>query len=104
MSLLFFQCSQTCGGGTKRRVVVCQTTAEEESGEAGSSEADSGEDGSERCDRAKKPPEVFHCNTEPCPRWNFGAWGEVRPYFLRKIPYLQFTRPYLCYEKIPYLL
>ncbi|XP_075065170.1 A disintegrin and metalloproteinase with thrombospondin motifs 20 [Mixophyes fleayi] len=54
-------CSSTCAGGFERRVVVCQ-------------------DGEGRisnfCDEATKPAESRHCDSGPCPRWNYGSWGE----------------------------
>ncbi|KAJ7407992.1 hypothetical protein WISP_123543 [Willisornis vidua] len=55
------QCSSTCAGGFHRRVVVCQ----DEEGRSAS-----------YCDEATKPPESRHCDSGPCPQWNFGNWGE----------------------------
>ncbi|XP_053880611.1 A disintegrin and metalloproteinase with thrombospondin motifs 20 isoform X2 [Malaclemys terrapin pileata] len=54
-------CSSTCAGGFQRRVVVCQDV-----------------DGisANHCDEATKPPESRHCDSGPCPRWNYGNWGE----------------------------
>uniref|UniRef100_A0A8C0GEP6 ADAM metallopeptidase with thrombospondin type 1 motif 20 n=1 Tax=Chelonoidis abingdonii TaxID=106734 RepID=A0A8C0GEP6_CHEAB len=54
-------CSSTCAGGFQRRVVVCQDV-----------------DGisASHCDEATKPPESRHCDSGPCPRWNYGSWGE----------------------------
>ncbi|KAH1186541.1 hypothetical protein KIL84_019290 [Mauremys mutica] len=54
-------CSSTCAGGFQRRVVVCQDV-----------------DGisASHCDEATKPPESRHCDSGPCPRWNYGNWGE----------------------------
>ncbi|XP_051651320.1 A disintegrin and metalloproteinase with thrombospondin motifs 20 isoform X1 [Manacus candei] len=54
-------CSSTCAGGFHRRVVVCQ----DKEGRSAS-----------YCDEATKPPESRHCDSGPCPRWNFGNWGE----------------------------
>ncbi|XP_047921885.2 A disintegrin and metalloproteinase with thrombospondin motifs 20 isoform X1 [Anser cygnoides] len=54
-------CSSTCAGGFHRRVVVCQ----DEEGRSAS-----------YCDEATKPPESRHCDSGPCPRWNYGNWGE----------------------------
>uniref|UniRef100_G1NB35 ADAM metallopeptidase with thrombospondin type 1 motif 20 n=1 Tax=Meleagris gallopavo TaxID=9103 RepID=G1NB35_MELGA len=54
-------CSSTCAGGFHRRVVVCQ----DEEGRSAS-----------YCDEASKPPESRHCDSGPCPRWNYGNWGE----------------------------
>ncbi|KAJ6656242.1 hypothetical protein lerEdw1_003970 [Lerista edwardsae] len=54
-------CSSTCAGGFHRRVVVCQ----DEDGRSASS-----------CDETVKPPDSSHCDSGPCPRWNYGDWGE----------------------------
>ncbi|XP_054845182.1 A disintegrin and metalloproteinase with thrombospondin motifs 20 [Eublepharis macularius] len=54
-------CSSTCARGFHRRVVVCQ-------------------DGDGRsasyCDETMKPPDSKNCDLGPCPRWNYGNWGE----------------------------
>ncbi|XP_028666607.2 A disintegrin and metalloproteinase with thrombospondin motifs 20-like isoform X1 [Erpetoichthys calabaricus] len=54
-------CSSTCAGGFQRRVVVCQ-------------------DGEGRttnyCEERLKPVESKSCDSGPCPRWNYGSWGE----------------------------
>ncbi|GAB0176196.1 A disintegrin and metalloproteinase with thrombospondin motifs 20 [Grus japonensis] len=55
------QCSSTCAGGFHHRVVVCQ----DEEGRSAS-----------YCEEATKPPESRHCDSGPCPRWNYGNWGE----------------------------
>ncbi|XP_048206844.1 A disintegrin and metalloproteinase with thrombospondin motifs 20 [Perognathus longimembris pacificus] len=54
-------CSSSCEGGIQQRAVVCQ----DENGLSAS-----------YCDPASRPPEAQHCNTGPCPRWNYGSWGE----------------------------
>ncbi|ELR55619.1 A disintegrin and metalloproteinase with thrombospondin motifs 20 [Bos mutus] len=54
-------CSRSCAGGVQRRVVVCQ----DENGQSAS-----------YCDSASKPPESKHCDSGPCPQWNYGSWGE----------------------------
>ncbi|KAI4546484.1 hypothetical protein MG293_003039 [Ovis ammon polii] len=54
-------CSSSCAGGVQRRVVVCQ----DENGQSAS-----------YCDAASKPPESKHCDSGPCPQWNYGSWGE----------------------------
>ncbi|XP_019508609.1 PREDICTED: A disintegrin and metalloproteinase with thrombospondin motifs 20, partial [Hipposideros armiger] len=54
-------CSSSCAGGVQRRAVVCQ----DENGES-----------ARHCDAASKPPESKHCDSGPCPRWNYGSWGE----------------------------
>uniref|UniRef100_A0A8D0G345 ADAM metallopeptidase with thrombospondin type 1 motif 20 n=1 Tax=Strix occidentalis caurina TaxID=311401 RepID=A0A8D0G345_STROC len=62
-------CSSTCAGGFHRRVVVCQ----DEEGRSAS-----------YCDEATKPPESRHCDSGPCPRWNYGNWGEVRSFHFQR--------------------
>nr|XP_033815546.1 A disintegrin and metalloproteinase with thrombospondin motifs 20 isoform X1 [Geotrypetes seraphini] len=54
-------CSSTCAGGFQRRAVVCQ-----------------GEEGKHvnYCDEAAKPFESRHCDSGPCPHWNYGSWRE----------------------------
>ncbi|KAG8577664.1 hypothetical protein GDO81_010252, partial [Engystomops pustulosus] len=54
-------CSSTCAGGFERRVVVCQDR------EGGINH---------HCDETSKPAETRHCDSGPCPRWNYGSWGE----------------------------
>ncbi|KAM9311710.1 A disintegrin and metalloproteinase with thrombospondin motifs 20 [Gastrophryne carolinensis] len=54
-------CSSTCAGGFERRAVVCQDTEGRLSN---------------FCDETAKPPEIRHCDSGPCPQWNFGSWGE----------------------------
>ncbi|XP_078504179.1 A disintegrin and metalloproteinase with thrombospondin motifs 20 [Lissotriton helveticus] len=54
-------CSSTCSGGFQRRVVVCQ----DEEGRS-----------TNYCDETSKPPDSRHCDAGPCPRWNYGSWGE----------------------------
>ena len=58
----FFQCSKTCGEGIKRRAVEC---------------VDMHGNKSIQCDDGKKPLPQMTCNTDPCPIWNFGGWGQV---------------------------
>ena len=29
------------------------------------------------CEGEKKPLIQMTCNTDPCPTWNFGGWGQV---------------------------
>ncbi|XP_072027188.1 A disintegrin and metalloproteinase with thrombospondin motifs 9-like isoform X2 [Amphiura filiformis] len=53
------ECSRTCGGGWRRRLVLCQ----DRHGDANS------------CDISIKPEEIESCNREPCPLWNYGEWG-----------------------------
>lgn len=55
------QCSKECGGGEKRRQVVC------------------GSDGSgRRCPEDLRPRDTAPCNTHACPEWSIGDWGQVR--------------------------
>ncbi|KAG8439752.1 hypothetical protein GDO86_005793, partial [Hymenochirus boettgeri] len=54
-------CSSTCAGGFQRRVVVCQ----DEEGRSSS-----------LCQEFTKPAETRHCDSGPCPLWNYGTWGE----------------------------
>ena len=61
-----FQCSKTCGEGNKRRIVEC---------------LDMEGNSSEQCEERKKPQKYMICNTDPCPIWNFGGWGQVRDCF-----------------------
>ena len=60
---VFVQCSQTCGEGVKRRLVMCEDDENRPSG---------------KCDANKRPANETSCNVDPCPRWNFGRWGKVR--------------------------
>lgn len=65
-SVGFPQCSKSCGGGAKRRVVVCQdenhTQVE-----------------TEFCDSSHRPESSLPCNEESCsPHWTVGDWTEVR--------------------------
>uniref|UniRef100_A0A3Q4N4G3 ADAM metallopeptidase with thrombospondin type 1 motif 20 n=1 Tax=Neolamprologus brichardi TaxID=32507 RepID=A0A3Q4N4G3_NEOBR len=59
------ECSSTCAGGFQRRVVVCQ---------------DADGRSNNYCDERVKPAESKNCDSGPCPLWNYGVWGEVRPY------------------------
>ena len=56
------QCSKTCGGGYKRRQVVCHDEFHRES---------------TQCAAAKRPVDTFLCNTDACPIWQFGDWNQV---------------------------
>lgn len=66
------QCSSTCAGGFQRRVVVCQDA----SGRTSS-----------YCEERVKPAESKSCDSGPCPLWNYGVWGEVRPASLSSLPF-----------------
>ncbi|XP_021098766.1 A disintegrin and metalloproteinase with thrombospondin motifs 20 isoform X3 [Heterocephalus glaber] len=54
-------CSHSCAGGLQHRAVVCQ---------------DGNGQSVSLCDTASKPPETKNCDLGPCPRWNYGSWGE----------------------------
>ena len=56
------QCSKTCGGGFKRRQVVCHDELLKESN---------------GCIPSKQPQDTVHCNTDPCPSWSSGEWSHV---------------------------
>ncbi|XP_045114933.1 A disintegrin and metalloproteinase with thrombospondin motifs 9-like [Portunus trituberculatus] len=59
-------CSQECGGGEKRRQVVC---------------ASRGPDGSGAptvCPAEERPADTAPCNTHGCPEWSTGDWGRCR--------------------------
>ncbi|XP_006888295.1 PREDICTED: A disintegrin and metalloproteinase with thrombospondin motifs 20-like [Elephantulus edwardii] len=58
------ECTQTCGGGIKKRFVLCQFP--------------NGQISEERnCEILNKPPEVAQCHVHPCPddvTWHRGPW------------------------------
>ncbi|XP_065566975.1 A disintegrin and metalloproteinase with thrombospondin motifs 9-like isoform X2 [Artemia franciscana] len=54
------QCSRTCGGGAKRRKVVCQDIDGFESIECSS----------------VRPRDTVPCNSDPCPEWRVSPWKE----------------------------
>ncbi|KAF8791133.1 A disintegrin and metalloproteinase with like protein [Argiope bruennichi] len=58
---LWGKCSQSCGGGIRRRQVACY----DELGKH-----------SQGCDMTQKPPDTSQCNTEPCPYWILGEWSQ----------------------------
>ena len=57
-----FQCSASCGIGTKRRQVTC----------AGY-----------RCREDVKPVEIMSCDRRACPGWNYGQWAPVRSFIIK---------------------
>ena len=61
VSTLLLQCSVSCGGGWKRRRVICQD-------ETGPTEA---------CDPETRPQEMEECKGEACPVWSYGNWAQV---------------------------
>ena len=66
------KCSKTCGGGFRRRQVVCH---------------DEHAKASVGCLPAKRPQDTVHCNSDPCPTWATGNWTQVPThyYFLKKL-------------------
>ncbi|KRT81997.1 hypothetical protein AMK59_4945, partial [Oryctes borbonicus] len=54
------ECSRSCGGGTKSRLVVCRDGQ--------------GRESENYCEPAKKPPEYSRCNGFQCPQWRTGDW------------------------------
>ncbi|XP_065567127.1 A disintegrin and metalloproteinase with thrombospondin motifs 9-like isoform X4 [Artemia franciscana] len=54
------ECSRTCGGGAKRRKVVCQDIDGFESIECSS----------------VRPRDTVPCNSDPCPEWRVSPWKE----------------------------
>ncbi|XP_030629632.1 A disintegrin and metalloproteinase with thrombospondin motifs 20 [Chanos chanos] len=58
------ECTQTCGGGRRTRLVVCQRPNGQRLNE-------------HSCDMLDKPPDVEQCNTQPCPSsasWHRRPW------------------------------
>ncbi|XP_049824532.1 A disintegrin and metalloproteinase with thrombospondin motifs 9 isoform X2 [Aethina tumida] len=56
------ECSKSCGGGKKRRQVVC----EDERGVRVLKE---------NCNPHERPLDTIDCNNFPCPNWVYGDWG-----------------------------
>lgn len=62
------QCTQSCGGGRKTRLVVCQRPSGQRLNDY-------------NCDVLEKPPDVEQCNLQPCPgsaSWHRRPWKPVR--------------------------
>lgn len=62
------QCTQTCGGGRKTRLVVCQRPNGQRLNDY-------------NCDVLDKPPDMEQCNLQPCPgsaSWHRRPWKPVR--------------------------
>ena len=57
-----FQCSASCGIGTRRRQVTCV---------------------GHRCREDVKPVEIMSCNRGACPGWNYGQWAPVRNFIIK---------------------
>ncbi|CAG08653.1 unnamed protein product, partial [Tetraodon nigroviridis] len=58
------ECTQTCGGGRKTRLVVCQRPSGQKLNDY-------------NCDVLDKPPDVEQCNLQPCPgsaSWHRRPW------------------------------
>jgi len=58
------QCSASCGGGLRQRLVVCIHSETKLQGEDW------------LCKGERKPMAREECNSEPCPQWNFGEWSQ----------------------------
>ncbi|XP_064200825.1 A disintegrin and metalloproteinase with thrombospondin motifs 20 isoform X1 [Anguilla rostrata] len=59
------KCTQTCGSGSRTRLVVCQQPGGQRLSE-------------QNCDVLEKPPEAEACNTQPCPggvSWHRRPWS-----------------------------
>ncbi|TMS05373.1 A disintegrin and metalloproteinase with thrombospondin motifs 20 [Larimichthys crocea] len=62
------ECTQTCGGGRKTRLVVCQRPNGQRLNDY-------------NCDVLDKPPDMEQCNLQPCPgsaSWHRRPWKPVR--------------------------
>uniref|UniRef100_A0A3B1IPV9 ADAM metallopeptidase with thrombospondin type 1 motif 20 n=1 Tax=Astyanax mexicanus TaxID=7994 RepID=A0A3B1IPV9_ASTMX len=62
------ECTQSCGGGQRTRLVVCQRPNGQRLNE-------------HNCDMLDKPPDVEQCNMQPCPgsaSWHRRPWKSVR--------------------------
>ncbi|XP_053319477.1 A disintegrin and metalloproteinase with thrombospondin motifs 20 [Spea bombifrons] len=58
------ECTKTCGGGMKTRLVICQLTSGQILND-------------QNCEILSKPPNVAQCNTHACPAdtaWHLGPW------------------------------
>uniref|UniRef100_A0A8C9T5B8 ADAM metallopeptidase with thrombospondin type 1 motif 20 n=1 Tax=Scleropages formosus TaxID=113540 RepID=A0A8C9T5B8_SCLFO len=58
------ECTQTCGGGRRTRLVICQWTNSQRLSD-------------HSCDILERPPDVEQCNTHPCPggaSWHRHPW------------------------------
>ncbi|XP_051546241.1 A disintegrin and metalloproteinase with thrombospondin motifs 20-like [Myxocyprinus asiaticus] len=58
------ECTQSCGGGQRTRLVVCQHPNEQSLNE-------------HSCDMLNKPPDMEQCNAQPCPgtaTWHRHSW------------------------------
>uniref|UniRef100_A0A667WKB6 ADAM metallopeptidase with thrombospondin type 1 motif 20 n=1 Tax=Myripristis murdjan TaxID=586833 RepID=A0A667WKB6_9TELE len=65
------ECTQTCGGGRRTRLVVCQRPTGQRLND-------------HNCDILDKPPDMEQCNLQPCPgsaSWHRRPWKPVRYIF-----------------------
>ncbi|KAL7986210.1 hypothetical protein Chor_011376, partial [Crotalus horridus] len=63
------ECTKSCGGGTRTRLVVCQHSNGERFTDLS-------------CEILDKPPDRERCNVQDCPQeaaWKAGPWSSVRP-------------------------
>ncbi|MGH0133046.1 UNVERIFIED_CONTAM: hypothetical protein FKN15_036208, partial [Acipenser sinensis] len=63
------ECTKSCGGGVKTRLVVCQRPNGERFSDL-------------NCEILDKPPDREQCTSQACPPdagWNTGPWSSVRP-------------------------
>uniref|UniRef100_A0A8C4W7C2 ADAM metallopeptidase with thrombospondin type 1 motif 9 n=1 Tax=Gopherus evgoodei TaxID=1825980 RepID=A0A8C4W7C2_9SAUR len=62
LSFSFFQCSKSCGGGTRRRRAICVNTLSDVLDDS-------------KCSQQEKLI-VEHCSDYLCPQWKTGDWSE----------------------------
>eukprot|EP00062_Callorhinchus_milii_P009908 gi/632954349/ref/XP_007892911.1/ PREDICTED: A disintegrin and metalloproteinase with thrombospondin motifs 20 [Callorhinchus milii] len=59
------ECTQSCGGGTRTRYVICQLTNGQRLSD-------------QNCEILEKPPDIEQCSVHPCPAgvsWHRGLWN-----------------------------
>ena len=64
LSTYFFQCTKSCGSGTRKRYVSCRDMYDNEIRE-------------DECGYIEKPSSEEVCNNKPCPQWRTGEWNQV---------------------------
>uniref|UniRef100_A0A672ZRF1 ADAM metallopeptidase with thrombospondin type 1 motif 20 n=1 Tax=Sphaeramia orbicularis TaxID=375764 RepID=A0A672ZRF1_9TELE len=68
------ECTQTCGGGRRTRLVVCQRPNGQRLNEY-------------NCDILDKPPDMEQCNLQPCPgsaSWHRRPWKPLSPVYIKQ--------------------